>query len=53
MQWFFSVSTADSKDINSEAKTRNIISSEEPSEQDTHENSVRKDKVGYSLDIFT
>ncbi|XP_053344485.1 1-phosphatidylinositol 4,5-bisphosphate phosphodiesterase beta-4-like isoform X2 [Clarias gariepinus] len=35
----------DSKDINSEAKTRNIISSEEPSEQDTHENSVRKDKM--------
>lgn len=39
-------STADTKDINSEAKTRNNISSDEPSEQDTHENSVKKNKVG-------
>ncbi|MCJ8743732.1 hypothetical protein PDJAM_G00097630 [Pangasius djambal] len=35
---------ADGKDINSETKTRNI-SSEEPSEQDTLENSVKKDKI--------
>ncbi|XP_060722465.1 1-phosphatidylinositol 4,5-bisphosphate phosphodiesterase beta-4-like isoform X2 [Tachysurus vachellii] len=35
----------DAKDINSEAKTRNNISSDEPSEQDTHENSVKKNKI--------
>ncbi|XP_026800268.1 1-phosphatidylinositol 4,5-bisphosphate phosphodiesterase beta-4 isoform X5 [Pangasianodon hypophthalmus] len=38
------IENADGKDINSETKTRNI-SSEEPSEQDTHENSVKKDKL--------
>ncbi|MCI4389461.1 hypothetical protein PGIGA_G00098390 [Pangasianodon gigas] len=38
------IENADGKDINSESKTRNI-SSEEPSEQDTHENSVKKDKI--------
>lgn len=48
---FFTFSKADSKDINSETKTRN--SSEEPSEQDTNENSVKKDKVGFFLDILT
>ncbi|XP_060722466.1 1-phosphatidylinositol 4,5-bisphosphate phosphodiesterase beta-4-like isoform X3 [Tachysurus vachellii] len=39
------IENADAKDINSEAKTRNNISSDEPSEQDTHENSVKKNKI--------
>ncbi|XP_060773749.1 1-phosphatidylinositol 4,5-bisphosphate phosphodiesterase beta-4-like isoform X1 [Neoarius graeffei] len=39
------IENADGKDLNSETKTRNNISSEEPSEQDTHENSVRKYKI--------
>ncbi|GAA6097893.1 1-phosphatidylinositol 4,5-bisphosphate phosphodiesterase beta-4 isoform X4 [Tachysurus ichikawai] len=39
------IENADTKDINSEAKTRNNISSDEPSEQDTHENSVKKNKI--------
>uniref|UniRef100_A0A3B1K2P7 1-phosphatidylinositol 4,5-bisphosphate phosphodiesterase n=1 Tax=Astyanax mexicanus TaxID=7994 RepID=A0A3B1K2P7_ASTMX len=34
---------ADSKEVNSDMKTRNT--SEEPSEQDTQENSVKKDKI--------
>ncbi|XP_017311778.1 1-phosphatidylinositol 4,5-bisphosphate phosphodiesterase beta-4 isoform X4 [Ictalurus punctatus] len=39
------IENADSKDINAETKTRNNISSEEPSEHNTHENSVKKDKI--------
>lgn len=41
--------TAEGKD--SETKTRNNVSSEEQSEQDTQENSIRKEKVG-SLSSF-
>ncbi|TSK58032.1 1-phosphatidylinositol 4,5-bisphosphate phosphodiesterase beta-4 [Bagarius yarrelli] len=39
------VEQTDGKEINSEAKKSNNISSEEPSEQNSHENSVKKYKI--------